>query len=73
MLEIFYESDNHTCITPEVTERVLPVEVNYINKILGVDLKPEDQVKLLFKMGIESVADNQILNVTIPFSRNDIL
>jgi hypothetical protein len=29
-------------LTPDATERVMPVDTTYINKILGVDVKPED-------------------------------
>lgn len=63
MVNIVYEETNKKIVTPIVNERILTTNINYINKVLGIDISinfkyiiaPKNTCLLLEIMGIKSV------------------
>ncbi|KAF2825055.1 phenylalanyl-tRNA synthetase [Ophiobolus disseminans] len=68
--------NNETRQSPDLSPREMQAEVDYLNQVTGLDLSPEDISKLLSKMGHDvtpSSADKNILDVSVPITRADIL
>ena len=69
--DIFY--GNKKITTPDLSPEKRELKVNYVNKILGLSLKPKDISSLLEKMnyGISSVSKDK-LKILVPKYRVDI-
>ncbi|CAD8133912.1 unnamed protein product [Paramecium pentaurelia] len=73
-VNIVYESNNKQVVTPVVDERTLTTNIQYINKVLGINITTQQASDLLSIIGIQSVAkDDNILDCQVPFYRSDIL
>jgi phenylalanyl-tRNA synthetase beta chain len=73
-VEIVYEKDGHTEVTPNISSRTVDCEVSYINNIIGIKLDAPKVIALLDKMGLKSVStDGNKLSVEVPMYRSDIL
>lgn len=62
--------------TPDLSPREMEAEVAYINECCGLELSPEEQCKLLTRMGLHatpSKQDSKMLDVAVPITRADIL
>lgn len=60
-------------ITPNLNFEEISVEVDYINKLLGMKFTARDIKNLLLKMGIECEINGNLINAKIPPYRTDIL
>jgi phenylalanyl-tRNA synthetase beta chain len=61
-------------ITPDLTEDVVEVDVEYANKWIGLKLKPKEISHVLRKMGYDVIkVSNKKIEVIIPAYRVDIL
>ena len=70
------EVDGKTVMTyPDMEERVETVEVDYINRRLGIDIGAERVTELLTKMSLASKLskDKGCVDVCVPCTRSDIL
>ncbi len=63
-----YSLDVGGIVSPDLTPRKMKVELSYINKLLGLDLKQKEFEELLSKMGLGY--DKEVL---IPAYRGDII
>ncbi|KAH8704619.1 phenylalanyl-tRNA synthetase beta chain [Phaeosphaeriaceae sp. PMI808] len=75
-IKINSSHNNETRISPDLTPREMQAELDYLNQVTGLDLSPEEISKLLTRMGHEvspSTSDKNILNVSVPITRADIL
>lgn len=73
-VQIISEHNNESRLCPILENRKFPVEKSYINSILGLDLSDEEISKLLAKMSLNVInSENDILTVSIPPTRSDIL
>lgn len=62
--------------TPDLSPRSMQAEAEYINGCCGLELTPEQQCKLLARMGHKahpSKADAKLLDIDVPITRADIL
>jgi len=66
-MELYYENKKHT--TPDLSSKKMKITLDYVNKILGLDIKEHDLKKLLARMGY-SYNNGSVL---IPCYRADIL
>lgn len=64
--------DKKEHITPNLTPEEKEVNINYANKILGLDVK-KHAVKSLQKMGYDAFMDGDVVKVKVPPWRVDIL
>lgn len=61
-------------ITPNLNFEEIPVNVDYINKLLGIKFTAEDVKNLLVRMGIEcNIVNENLIIAMIPPYRTDIL
>jgi phenylalanyl-tRNA synthetase beta chain len=58
--------------TPDLTEKVLEVSKNVVNKLLGLELEGKEIVKLLKRMGYDSIEYSDKLEVIVPAYRVDV-
>ncbi|OAK99553.1 phenylalanyl-tRNA synthetase beta chain [Phaeosphaeriaceae sp. SRC1lsM3a] len=75
-LKINSPHNNESRESPDLTPREMQAEVDYLNQVTGLDLSPEEISKLLSRMGHDvtpSSSDKNILNVSVPITRADIL
>jgi phenylalanyl-tRNA synthetase beta chain len=75
-LKIISPHNNESRESPDLSPREMQAEVDYLNAVTGLDLSPEEISKLLSKMGHDvspSTSDKNILNVSVPITRADIL
>jgi len=75
-LKIVSPHNNESRESPDLSARKMKVEVDYLNQVTGLDLSPEEISKLLARMGHDvspSKTDSNILDVSIPITRADIL
>ncbi|KAF1918991.1 phenylalanyl-tRNA synthetase beta chain [Ampelomyces quisqualis] len=75
-LKINSPHNNESRESPDLTPREMQVEVDYLNQVTGLNLSPEEISKLLSRMGHDvapSTSDKNILNVSVPITRADIL
>lgn len=59
--------------TPSLDREVIELEQAHVNKLLGLELTEDETIKILKRMGYESVKVNGKLEVVIPPYRVDIL
>jgi len=69
------ELDGTVHVYPNVAPRETEVSIDYINKSIGIDLKPEAMAEVLTKMSLSATVlpDKKQLKVSIPCTRSDIL
>lgn len=75
-VQIISEHNGQTRVEPDISSRVMAVEKDYINSCLALDLSSDDIIKLLARMSLsakQSTVDDNLLDVTIPITRPDIL
>ena len=68
-LEVVYPEKKMKFICPDLTPKKMKLDLDYVNKRLGLDLKEKDAKDLLERMGF----DYEKGNVLVPAYRNDIL
>lgn len=59
--------------TPDLKSRAMKLDVDYVNKLLGVKFKEKDIVNLLKKMRYDVKSNGNLLSVYIPAYRTDVL
>ena len=73
-VEIIYSDTKKTHTYPVLSSRIEKVNVNEINKKVGIKIDEKQMAALLNRMGLSSqVVSNNELEVTIPPTRSDIL
>lgn len=75
-LEIVSEHNGESRLCPNITPRKSVAEIDYINSCLALDFSGEEIAKLLTKMELTatvSKTDSNLLDVSIPITRSDIL
>lgn len=75
-VEVVSEHNGESRITPNFALRYMPVSKRYINSALGLGLSSEEIAKYLEKMSLKakpSSSDEDLLDVTIPITRPDVL
>lgn len=60
-------------VTPFYFQEPLSVELSYASRLLGAELKQDDAVQGLAKMGVRARAESGVLTVSPPEYRNDFL
>ena len=58
---------------PELTGRLMKLEVAYANKLLGTDFKPKQVAELLERMRFGVKVSGGVLEVSVPAYRTDVL
>jgi len=58
---------------PNIETKIFETEKDYISNITGIELDNEQIIKLLKKMGMKAVLDNNKLKVEAPITRTDVL
>ncbi|MCX6695931.1 MAG: hypothetical protein NTU61_06515 [Candidatus Altiarchaeota archaeon] len=58
---------------PDLSPRIVELELSYVNKLLGVNLKPDEVKALLERMRFGVKASGGKLSVSVPAYRTDIL
>mmetsp|Transcript_6560 Transcript_6560/g.5890 ORF Transcript_6560/g.5890 Transcript_6560/m.5890 type:complete len:320 (-) Transcript_6560:663-1622(-) len=73
-VEIVYEKDGSSKVTPDVTVRQVETELHYVERLTGIKFTTDEVNKLLGRMGIESktIAENKV-SASVPITRSDIL
>jgi phenylalanyl-tRNA synthetase beta chain len=75
-VKIISEHNGKTRITPDLTPKIMDVEVDYINQCTGLSQSPTSICKLLNKMAFAakpSEDDDAIIHVAVPPTRADVL
>lgn len=74
-VKIINESEgNKEFLTPIIENKQLTTSLNYINKIIGINLKSEDEcISYLEKMGLKCDSNDNKITVDIPLFRGDLL
>lgn len=73
-VEVIYEEDGRVEVYPDLSEREVIVEREYINSRVGVELDSKKIASLLTKMSLSAEAlDDSKIKVRIPPTRSDIL
>lgn len=76
-IKIASPHNRETREAPDLTPREMQAEVAYINSVTGLELSPQEQCKLLTRMGhhaIPSKSDpKKLLDISVPVTRPDIL
>lgn len=75
-IEIISPHNNESRISPNISPRETTAEVSYINSCLGLKLTPKeicDNLKKMSLIATPSTKDSNILNVSVPITRSDIL
>lgn len=67
-------SNGDNVIYPDLQSRTFHTDIEYLNRIAGTDLKIETVSKLLTRMGLETVInDEKKLSVNVPVTRSDVI
>jgi phenylalanyl-tRNA synthetase beta chain len=75
-IKIISPHNNESREAPDLAPRQMQAEVDYLNQVTGLDLSPDQIVRLLAKMGYEitpSTSDSNLLDVALPITRADVL
>lgn len=75
-VKIISEHNGQSRICPNISQRIVPTEMSYINSCLSLKLTPEEISELLKKMSLNSTLNKEnsnLLDVTVPITRPDIL
>ncbi|VDO95368.1 unnamed protein product [Soboliphyme baturini] len=67
------QADGSHCMYPELKYWDLVTSVKYINSQVGISLTSDKIVNLLQRMGLQSTATDDVLTVSVPPTRHDIL
>jgi len=65
--------DDKKIVTPDLKTKTKTLTMEYVNSMLGMELKEKDVIYSLKKMGFDANADNGNIDVLIPAYRTDIL
>ncbi|WP_338599633.1 phenylalanine--tRNA ligase subunit beta [Sulfolobus tengchongensis] len=65
--------NSESLYSPLLTHKTQTVKVDYINKILGVNLSEEDSCKHIMRMRMDCKAESEHIRVIVPQYRIDIL
>ena len=68
-----YELNNRTIRTPDLSPVRMNLSVKYVNRLLGLNLSPEDVAHNLRRMGFEPQETGETISVLIPAYRTDIM
>lgn len=67
-------SDNRTIYTPDLSTRIMNLEIAYVNKMLGIKLTATEVIECLKRMGFDATEIRKgTLEVVIPCYRTDIM
>lgn len=68
-------ADGSESFYPNLDKREVTAGVDYVNRIVGVSLPAEEQMRLLARMQLQSRLDasGKVLHVTVPPTRHDVL
>eukprot|EP00178_Gracilaria_changii_P025304 TRINITY_DN78045_c0_g1_i1.p1 TRINITY_DN78045_c0_g1~~TRINITY_DN78045_c0_g1_i1.p1 ORF type:complete len:592 (+),score=72.21 TRINITY_DN78045_c0_g1_i1:202-1977(+) len=67
-------ADGTSMRTPDLSMPRVTADVNYINRSVGVNLKPDEMVKMLSRMQLPAnVVDEKTIGVDVPIIRSDVL
>ena len=66
-------SEGETFQSPDFTPATYNISAEECNKYLGTKLTPSEMVEALAKMGLDATAEEDILSVTVPTYRLDIM
>jgi phenylalanyl-tRNA synthetase beta chain len=76
-VNVISDHNSETRQTPDLTPRQMPASVSYLNDCTGLSLTPDEQSKLLHRMGLSAkpskTAPKDTLTVSIPITRADVL
>jgi phenylalanyl-tRNA synthetase beta chain len=75
-VKIVSEHNKQSRETPDLTPQQMMADIKYINDCTGLNLTPQDQCKLLARMGYKAVPSKDSpgqLDVTVPITRADVL
>ncbi|CCK70578.1 phenylalanine--tRNA ligase subunit beta KNAG_0E03190 [Huiozyma naganishii CBS 8797] len=75
-VKIVSEHNGQSRLTPNLDDRTMDVSMKYINSALGLQLSADEIIKYIKKLslhGTQSSTDSDILTVSIPITRPDIL
>ncbi|KAL2753625.1 hypothetical protein ACRALDRAFT_2029408 [Sodiomyces alcalophilus JCM 7366] len=75
-VQIVSEHNNMSRVTPNLSPRTIDVEIDYLNACTGLSESPDVLCRLLTKMAYvakPSPKDSNLLEVTIPVTRADVL
>lgn len=75
-VEIISDHNGETRVCPDIKERTMSVQKDYINSCLALDLSTEQICQLLKKMALTakgSLSDDNVIDVRIPITRSDVL
>ncbi|EGR27777.1 phenylalanyl-tRNA synthetase beta chain, putative [Ichthyophthirius multifiliis] len=74
-VEIFYEAENRTDITPKIENLYFETSIEYINCVGSLNLNAQQACELLNKMCLNSqpIQNSGKIKVEVPITRSDIL
>ncbi|KAL4503251.1 hypothetical protein ABPG72_000857 [Tetrahymena utriculariae] len=73
-VEIHYEEENRTDITPQFTINKFQTKISHLNSVGSINVTAEQACKLLERMSLTaSVLNNDEIEVSVPITRGDIL
>lgn len=74
-VEVIYEEENRTVITPNFTPRTVSADIDYINQAIGINVKPQQVLEFLTRMSLDcSLGKNEnTVDVKVPPTRSDII
>lgn len=75
-VRIILEHNNESRVTPNIASRLFHANIPYINSCVGLGYSGDQLASLLKKMSLKaktSTTDPNILNVSVPITRSDIL
>lgn len=64
---------DHTVVTPDLTPRLLSLDLGKAKELLGLDLMPDEAVGFLRRMRYDARAEGTTIHVTAPAYRTDLL
>jgi len=70
-MEIVYQ--DKTIVTPDLSPKEMKLDLDYANKLLGLNLNKTQAAELLSRMGYDVKSDNNGQKVLVPAWRDDIL
>lgn len=74
-VEICDSNGKVTMVTPDLTDRFVDADLQYITSGVGVNLEADNIVSLLHKMSLKSeiTADKKSVKVSVPITRSDVI
>ncbi|EGC31656.1 hypothetical protein DICPUDRAFT_50060 [Dictyostelium purpureum] len=69
------EADGKSALYPQIEEKQISADVDYINKSIGINIQPTEMVSMLKRMSLESKlsSDSKSVTVSVPVTRSDIM